>query len=179
MNTRVLLLAVAVAGMAVTGCASRSVGEAFTDASSDMNVRTRLLKDRQHDYSDVDVTVFGHRLMLTGSMHSPEGRRHLDELARRTPDITEVIDEIRIGDPTASGQGAKDSLIDERLSALLLTDGGVTRRNYEIAVSNGVVYILGEARSPEEAGRVTEHARKISGVREVVSHIRVLVPAGR
>jgi len=145
------------------------------DARADANLKGRLFSDREHDYGDLDITIYGGRLMLTGSMRTQEGRAHAVDIARRTPNIDEVVDEIVVGDPTGMGQGARDAYIDERLEVLLLSDGGVKRTNYEIAVSDGAVYLLGVARTQAELERVVGHARTISGVERVVSHVRLRI----
>ncbi len=45
--------------------------------------------------------------------------------------------------------------------------------NYSIETVNGVVYLIGVAQSQEELDRVINHARQISYVRRIVSHVRI------
>ncbi|MEL7017175.1 MAG: BON domain-containing protein, partial [Pseudomonadota bacterium] len=127
--------------------------------------------DRQHDYGDVDITVFEGRVMLTGTMRSPDGQSRLVENAFKASNVVQVIDETVLAERTSIGQGLEDSRIDRALKTKLLTDRGVTSRNYKVAVSNGVIYLLGVARDEVELGRVLNLATSTSGVRRVVSHI--------
>ena len=171
---RRLFSALMLAGALVSagGCASsRSLGASFDDIGSDAAVKTTLLADRQHDYGDIDVTVFEGRLMLTGTMKSEEGRRKLIENAWKAEGVRQVIDEIYVGDDTGFGQGVADTRIDTSLRARLLVDGDVRSGTVKIAVSNGVVYLLGVARDREMLEAIVQHARTTKGVNKVVSHI--------
>ncbi|NHK28187.1 BON domain-containing protein [Parvularcula flava] len=166
------LIALCAATMLATGCAqNRTIGGNVDDAAADIALKANLVKDEKYDYSDVDITVFEARVMLTGSMRTEEGKAHLERLAQNSPNVKQVINEIIVGEKTSFQQGTRDALIDQRLAAALLTDTGVVRRNYQFTVSNGVVYMLGVAQGPTELTRATEQARRIDGVKKVVSHV--------
>ena len=162
-----------VAALIITaGCAqNRTPGGIVDDATADATVKTQLLRDGLYDYSDVDLTLFEGRLMLTGTMRTQEGKEHVAALGRRANQVTQVINEIVLAEKTGYRQGAKDALIDRQLATALLTDTGVIRQNYQFAVSNGVVYLIGVAQGPTELTRATEQARRIDGVKRVVSHV--------
>ena len=109
-------LAICVLGMLTTGCVTnRTVGGGVDDVAADINLRSRLLGDNLYDYSDVDLTIYEGRLMLTGSMLSEDGKNHVNELAKRAPNVKEVLDELVISQKTTFGQGTSDALIDEKL----------------------------------------------------------------
>ena len=168
---KAFLLAAAASTM-IAGCATnRTFGGSVDDVAADLNLRARLFDDGLYDYSDVDLTVYEGRVLLTGTMRTREGKRHLEELALRSANVEEVMNEIFIGPKTTFNQGTSDALIDEKLGFALLADNGVYRANYQIAVSGGIVYILGVSQGPAELTRVTDHARNIRGVRKVISHV--------
>lgn len=164
------LMAVALLG--TTACVqNRTIGSTVDDTTSDVSIKTKLLQDGKYDYSDVDVTVFEGRMMLTGTMRTADGRDHVVRLANKATNVTEVLDEIVVGGRTSTNQGLIDGRIDVQLATALRFDNGVKRGNYQIAVSNGVVYLLGVAQGPNELKRATDHARTINGVTKVVSHV--------
>ncbi|MCI5045537.1 MAG: BON domain-containing protein [Aquisalinus sp.] len=166
------LLVAAAASVMITGCATnRTFGGGVDDVTADINLRARLFDDGLYDYSDVDLTVYEGRVLLTGTMRTREGKKHLEQLAARSANVEEVMNEIIIGQKTPFNQGTSDALIDEKLGFALLADNGVYRANYQIAVSGGIVYLLGVAQGPAELTRVTDHARNIRGVNKVVSHV--------
>ena len=52
-------------------------------------------------------------------------------------------------------------------------DSQVKSINYTIKTANGIVYIVGSARSQAELERVTGYARNIPNVRKVVTYVRI------
>lgn len=166
------LTALLLAVVLLAGCASsRSFGANLDDVNADATLKRVLLFDRGHDYSDIDITVFEGRVLLTGTMRSPDGQSHLVENAFKAPNVVQVIDETLVANKTPFTEGLKDGRIDQALRAKLITDGGVTSRNYKIAVSNSTIYLLGVARDEGELTRVLNLAKSTSGVRRVVSHV--------
>lgn len=173
----VRFLTAVLGALAVAACASsRSLDESVTDLSANTELKGVLFADRTHDYNDIDLTLFEGRLMLTGTMRTEEGRRKLIENAWKAEGVDQVIDEVAIGDKTSLGQGFEDARIDQTLRAKLLADGDVTSGRYKIAVSKGVVHLLGAARSRRELDRAVELARTIGGVEKVVSHVMAPQP---
>lgn len=172
---RLLLLA---AALALGACASsRNLDQTFTDMAGDAELKGVLFADRTHDYGDVDITLYEGRLLLTGTMHSEDGRAKLIENAWKAEGVKEVIDEIFVGDGTSFGQGFEDARIDQTLRAKLIADKGTSSADYKIAVSGAVVYLIGAARSQEELDRALELARTIGGVEKVVSYVTLRAPA--
>lgn len=170
-------LAVVFAAILLSACgSSRSLDNSFTDLSANTQLKAVLFADRSHDYSDIDLTLYEGRLMLTGAMRSEEGHKKLIENAWKAEGVTQVIDEVLIDSKTSFGQGFEDSRIDQVLRAKLLASKDVTSGDYKIAVSKGVVYLLGSARNQEELDAAVENARSIAGVEKVVSHITLREP---
>lgn len=166
------VLAGAIVLFMASGCIqNRTIGGGVDDAAADISLKSQLLRDNQYDYTDVDITVFEGRLMLTGTMRSEQGRAHAEQLARKANNVSVVINEIIVGEKTSFAQGTKDALIDQQLAAALLADAGVIRANYQFSVSDGVIYMMGLAQGPNELTRATDHARRINGVKKVVSHV--------
>ncbi len=172
---RLCVLAFAAAGLAA--CASsRSIDDTFSDFSASSELRGILFSDRNHDYGDVDITIHEGRLMLTGSMATEDGREKLIENAWRADGVTQVIDEIIVGEGTGFSQGFEDSRIDQVLRARLIGAEDVTSGRYKIAVSKGVVYLIGDARTQAELDTALGIASSISGVEKVVNHVVVKPP---
>ena len=162
----------AAALLAVCACASsRTLSGSINDIGSDAELKAILFADRAHDYSDIDLTVYEGRLMLTGTMPSEDGRKKLVENAWKADGVVQVIDEIFVGDDTSMGRGLEDSRIDGAIRTKYLTDGEVRSGNYKLSVSNGVVYVLGVARDQRELDEALRKASDTRGVKSVVSHV--------
>ncbi len=166
-----LLLALA------SACASsRNLDSSVSDIGADSELKAVLFADRKHDYSDVDLTVFEGRLLLTGTMRSEDGRQRLVENAWKAGGVKQVIDEVVVGGRTSIGQGFEDSRIEASLRTKLVFDGGVRSGNFKIAVSKGVVYLLGATISERSLSEAIELARTTGGVEKVVSHVLIKAP---
>jgi osmotically-inducible protein OsmY len=162
----------AAALLAAASCASGpSLDATFADAGVDVGLKRILLTDRRHDYSDIDITVFDRRLMLTGTMRSEQGRRRVVENAWKVEGVEQVVDEVLVAEKTSFGQGVSDSRIDQALRTRLIADRSIDSVNYKFSVSGGVVYLIGIAQDAAELDRVLEMARAASGVKKVVSHV--------
>lgn len=161
---------------AVTGsrvAQERSVGDGLDDAGIDLAIGRKFFRTKGYDFSDVDVNVYEGRVLLTGTVRNEATRQMAAKLAWQVEDVAEVLNELELGEETPFLKGTNDGWIEARLRSRLTTDSVVTGINYEIAVSQGNVYILGVAQNQAEHERVVNHARVIQGVRKVVSHIQL------
>ena len=66
-----------------------------------------------------------------------------------------------------------DPSINARVRTVLLNDTEIGARAIDVQTSSGVVTISGSVRSPGEADRAMELARKVEGVRDVRSTLQV------
>ena len=55
----------------------------------------------------------------------------------------------------------------------MLRDRDISDVNYTVETVNGIVYLMGIARSRPALDKVTTHARNIAGVQKVISHVRL------
>ena len=172
---RIIITAAVAIGLAA--CASsRGLGDSVTDLTANAEIKGVLFSDRNHDYSDVDLTVYEGRLMLTGAMPTEEGRAKLLANAWKAEGVDQVIDEIKIDEKTSFGQGFEDTRIDQTLRAKLLADADVTSGDYKIAVSNAIIYLIGSTRTQAELDEALRLASTIGGVKKVVHYVNVRMP---
>lgn len=166
------IAAICLSVLALSACASsRSLDKSLSDIGANAELKGVLFADRQYDYSDIDITLYEGRLLLTGTMRSDDGRKKLIANAWKADGVEEVIDEIFVGDKTPFTQGFEDSRIDQVLRTKLIADRDVTSGDYKIAVSQAVVYLMGSARNDAELNEATRLAANISGVEKVVSYV--------
>ncbi len=164
-------------GAAVVGGAvaeERGMGGALTDTE----IRTRInLTWYQHNremHGKLGLTVHEGRVLIAGTVATEQ--MHLDavRLAWQAKGVKEVIDQITVmGRGETLGDVTRDSWITTKLKSNLLFDGQVASRNYTLVTVSSIVYIMGVAQSQAELLRITDHARRIKGVRKVISYARV------
>ena len=173
--------------MSFTGCAEFIVSAATTtglavaeertvsDAVEDLSIQAELnhlfFRDDLELYDDVSISVVEGRVLLKGIVPTHEDRLRASRVARQATGIREVINEMQV----AAGGGildyARDRWISLRVDARILFDIDILSVNYDVETVNGTVYIMGIAQDEDELGRVMAHARRVDGVKNVVSHV--------
>lgn len=166
----------AIGAGAATGVAiaeERSVGATLDDTTIRLNVGALLLKEDEPLASMVDIEVSEGRVLLTGSVRSPDDRIKATMITWKSAGVKEVINELQVTDKSSLGDLASDSWITTKLRAKILSNTKIADINYSIETVNGVIYLLGIAQNQAELDAVTNYARNISGVKRVVSYVRV------
>jgi len=149
----------------------RSIGNAVDDATILAEINHYLLQRSETLFAKVDVEVVEGRVLLTGNVKNPEDRVEVARMAWRASGVREVLNELEINDQSTLRDYAKDVWITTQLKIKLLGDTNISAINYSVDTLNGVVYLFGIAQSQVELDRATGHARNISGVAKVVSHV--------
>ncbi len=122
---------------------------------------------------DLAATVYEGRVLITGRVPNPDWRAEAVKRAWQVENVKEVYDEIEVGPDTHFMDEARDTVISTRLRNDMRFDTHIRSINYTVKTENGVVYIIGTARSREELNRVTDYARNTPNVRRVVSYVRI------
>lgn len=150
-----------------------SPGQQVRDAATRAVIRQSWGEYNQEVAHDLEATVYDGRVLITGRVPQEEWRQEAVKRAWKADGVKEVYDEIEVGPDTHFMDEARDTVISTRLRNDLLFDQYIKSINYTIRTENGVVYIIGAARSPQELNRVTDYARNIPNVRRVVSYVRI------
>lgn len=161
---------------AVTGISAAQEG-GLSRAVSDTKIKV-LINEAWFHY-DVDAftklstTVNQGRVLITGVVQNPEHRVEAVRLAWQVKGVRQVINEIRVANSEGVTGFVKDSWISSRLRGSIMLNRGVQSINYSIETVQGVVYLMGVAQDQAELNRVIETARTISGVKQVVSYVKL------
>lgn len=164
-----------VGGGAAVGTAAyqeRGVQIVARDLAAATKVRISLLNAGEPYAIGVGVEVYEGRVLLTGTLANEEMRATAVSLTWKSEGVTDVINEIQIRDSSLRDL-AKDSWITAQLKSKLTFDKNILAINYSIETVNGIVYLIGIAQNQQELDRVIAHARNLSYVRRIISHVRV------
>lgn len=168
--------AVGAAGAAgVAAVQERSLGEAVDDAAVSSEIKTRLLAEGR-GYGEVDVEVAAGLVLLSGRVDTPQQRIRAEEIAWSAKRTRDVANEIRIEPPGGFVKNVSDEIITARVRAALFGSRNVKSYNFNIETYDGVVYLMGIARSSEELQAAAEKASYVGGVEQVVSFVRLRDP---
>lgn len=165
-----LIGAGATAGIAVVQ--ERGTDDAFDDLTIQVRLNSVFLEENTGLFASISTHVVEGRVLLLGVVAKPEDRLTAAKLAWQTEGVVEVINEINVESETSLSQASKDLYITTSLRARLLADSEIAAVNYKLETVRGTIYLLGISQNKNELVRVISHARDISGVRNIVTHVK-------
>ncbi|RAN36545.1 hypothetical protein HY11_02130 [Hyphomonas pacifica] len=157
----------------LTAAQEKTMGEAVDDATASNEIKSKLLSESANSFGEVDVEVTGGLVLLSGRVNTPEERVKAEGIAWTSTRTKDVANEIRIEPPGGFLANVSDEIITGRVRARLIGSSTVKSLNFNVETYDGVVYLMGIARSAEELKRAAEEASVVGGVKQVVSYVRI------
>lgn len=186
------LLVSAALGLSVTvmsGCAMTTAGvkkgdeRNFVRSLNDLNagraIKARMTRAEGFKLKHVDVEVAEGIVVLSGNVPDQQTKIEAERIAWSAPRVDEVGNEIQIKSGSSFIRGTKDGVLTSSVKARLLADKSVKGRNINVESHDGIVYLLGVARTPQELERAARIASTTRGTREVVSYMKLADNAPR
>lgn len=175
LNTACSPIGMAAGAGATLGIASAKEG-GIPSAANDLRIKA-LISEKWFSYKidtfrQLNLTVDQGRVLLTGTVQSPDDRVEAVRLAWQVSGVKQVINEIRVADSEGLGGYVKDTWISTRLRTEMTFDKEIDAINYSIDTVNGTVYLMGVSKSQAELDAVVSTARTISGVKQVVTYVK-------
>jgi osmotically-inducible protein OsmY len=167
-----------VGGVAAAGGAGysanqeRGVQGSVSDFSIKTNIQNAWMKTDLNLSPTIDVKVYEGRVLLTGTAANPERKLEAAEIARGIPGVRVVYNEIEVAPYEGVWDSTKDAWITSEVRSRLVFSN-VRSVNYTIETTNRSVYLIGSARSQAELNHATDLARRVPGVKRVVSYVEV------
>ncbi len=167
-----------VGGLAAAGGAGyaanqeRGVEGTVNDFTIKTNIQNAWLKADPSLPVHAGVTVYEGRVLLTGAAETPQQKTEAAEIAKTVPGVRAVYNEIEVGPAESFWHSTQDAWITSQVkSNLVFSD--VRSVNYDIKTVDGSVYLIGSARTQAELDHATDLARRVRGVKRVVSYVEV------
>ena len=175
-----------VGGLAAAGGAGyaanqeRGAGGVASDFAIRTNIQSAWLQVNPNLQSDINVTVYEGRVLLTGKVPTPDMKAQAQQLAGGVKGVRTVYNEIEVGPFESAWSSAKDAWIASQVRSDLLFNSHIRSDNYTVETVDRSVYLIGSARSKAELDTATTMARYVPGVKRVVSYVEIRpgAPAG-
>ncbi|NYZ11016.1 BON domain-containing protein [Azospirillum sp. RWY-5-1] len=164
----------AAGGAAVAYTEERGISGFASDAEIQAKINNLWFQHSMDMHSRLDMTVDQGRVLLTGKAKDAQMRLDAVRLAWQADGVKEVINEIQIDNESGILDSARDTWISTQLRGRLTFDKSIHSQNFSIDTVNGVVYLMGVAKSQEELDRAINHARSVANVQRVVNYVRVI-----
>lgn len=175
----------------LSGCAPAVIGggaavvggalvkeKGLSGSLSDSQISTRIeLELYKHDpdlHRRVSVTVQNGEVLLTGAVPTNEDHLAAVKSAWEPKGVTRVIDNIAVSQGGTVGLYANDTWITTQIKTKCLFNEDIESVNYSVKTVSGIVYLMGLAQDQKELDDVTNIARRVEGVKKVISYVRLV-----
>ncbi len=151
----------------------RSLGEFVDDTLIKTQIKNLYFDTNETIFFNVDVEVTQGRVLLTGTVENTDLRIEATKIAWGIDGVKTVINELQISNEDNILSFADDLVISTKIKGKLLLNSESPYMNYTVETVNGIVYIIGIARSEEERKSVIDLSKKIYGVVDVIDYINI------
>ncbi|MFT6331826.1 MAG: osmotically-inducible protein OsmY [Lentimonas sp.] len=169
-----LILGAAAGGIFATQ--SKSLGDAGGDVLISAKIDKSLIASGlKNPNNKIGVTVDKKRVLLTGIVDNAVIAKKAVEIAWKTKNVKEVIDEVQVVNNKSLGKNFvnyfKDSSITTQINSKALLNENAKTLDFDVVTVNQVVYLIGSAKRIKEIKAVIDIAATTIGVRKVINHI--------
>ena len=155
----------------------RKPGETISDVRIYAAIKSDIIKKHfKQLYAQTKIEVVQGRVLFTGSIEKEEDAITAVQIAWSKEGVTEVINELKIDKNSKKFnlfQYTRDSFITSQIKSKTFIDRSIKFINYTVITLDDIVYLFGIARSEEELKKVASIASNISGVKKVISHVKI------
>ena len=161
------------ASLGVAAMEERTFKAHAKDTAVATKIRFNLVEASEKFITNVGVEVYEGKVLITGVVKNEAMRAQALKLIWKTDGVKDVYNELQVGNSGVRDL-VKDGWVTAQLQSKITFDKDVLAINYSIETVNGTVYLIGIAQSQPEIDRVIAHARTLSYVKRVISHVRVI-----
>lgn len=155
----------------------RTMAMGMEDWSIEKTLNVNLLKaDPEFKNANIDVISFYGSVLLTGQVPTAELKSKAEQVARQIAEVKNVHNELAVEPATYYLSRAGDKIIRTKAWSKMKFDNTYPSSRTEIAVSNGVVYLMGKL-TRAEADKAVEKISSVTGVQKIVKIVDYLPDA--
>ena len=151
----------------------RSLGTVVDDATIKVNVAAKFLNAGNNLFVDVNTTVLEGRILLTGLVDTQEVRIEALRLVWEVEGVSEVINEIEIGNRETLKDYANDLWINTQAKGVAAKTIGLRSVGYNFETIKGKIYVAGITTRPDQMESLIEALKSIKGVKEITNYVIV------
>ena len=152
----------------------RSINTLESDARIFYVINRAITSDRNFRDSRIVITSFNNVVLLAGQTPTASLRVIAEKIAKTTPNVRRVYNQITIDYPLSFSQRSNDTWIASQVRTKMLTKKGLESGSIHIVTENSVVYLMGIV-TEEQARLAVNVARQVNGVSKVVKLFQYIV----
>ena len=183
------VLAVALAGGALTACVPLFVGGAAATGAlvaTDRRTSGAQLEDEGIELRAdsrirsnvgtrvrVNVTSYNRQVLLTGEVPNEQDKQLVQQIVSRVENVNSVVNELAILSSPSLAERSSDLLITGRVKAQLLDARDLYSNAFKVVTERGTTYLMGRV-TQREADRATAITRSTPGVQKVIRIFEII-----
>ena len=152
---------------------ARGTGDTTIDLAVMSKTKITLLRKNRYLCNMVDFFVFEKRLLVWGSVETEKQRQSILKTLRTIPYVLEIIDCIQIDEARTNLHIANDKWLTTKVNVAMSNLKAIKSQNYKIITYKSAVHVMGIAKSITELAYTVDLISKITGVKKVISFVRV------
>jgi osmotically-inducible protein OsmY len=161
-----IMIGAAVGGTAMVATDRRTTGTQVDDELIEDKIALNIRERFKGDFH-VNVTSYSGIVLLTGEVPAETAKADIAELARTTPKVRAVQNELVVGAVTDLGSRSNDTLITSKVKTRFVEANKFQINHVKVVTERGVVYLMGVVRR-DEGDAAAEIASTTSGAQRVV-----------
>jgi osmotically-inducible protein OsmY len=161
-----LVVGAAAAGTAMVATDRRTTGSQVDDEVIENKISYTVNERFKGDFH-VNVTSYNGIVLLTGEVPAEAARADIAEIARTTPKVRAVQNELAIGPVTDMNSRSNDSLITSKVKTRFVEANKFQINHVKVVTERGTVYLMGLVRR-DEGDAAAQVASTTDGVQRVV-----------
>jgi len=161
-----LVVGAAVGGTVMVATDRRTTGTQVDDEVIEDKLSYSISERFKGDFH-VNVTSYDGIVLLTGEVPAQAARADIEEMARTTPKVRAVQNELAIGPVTDMNSRSNDTLITSKVKTRFVEANKFQINHVKVVTEHGTVYLMGVVRR-SEADAAADIASTTNGVGRVV-----------
>ena len=149
----------------------RSLGTVVDDATIKVNIAAKFLNAGNNLFVDINTTVLEGRVLLTGLVDNQEVRIDAVRLVWEVEGVSEVVNEVEIGNRESIKDYANDLWINTQARGVAAKTIGLRSVGYNFETIKGKIYIAGVTTKPDQIEILVDALKSIKGVKEIINYV--------
>ncbi|MDD5333198.1 MAG: BON domain-containing protein [Rhodoferax sp.] len=150
----------------------RTSGTQLEDEGIELKAANRV-RDNLGERGHFNVTSYNRQVLVTGEVPSAQDKQLVEQVVSKVENVRSVINEMVVMENSSLSQRSSDVLITGRIKASLVDAQDLFANAFKVVTERGTVYLMGRV-TQREAGRATDIARSIDGVKKVVRVMEII-----
>jgi osmotically-inducible protein OsmY len=149
----------------------RTSGTQVEDSTIEMKAASRA--NEVAPLGNVTITSYNRTALVTGQVPSEADRVAVEQAVAKVENVRAVVNELAVAGNSSMAVQSSDSIISAKVKATFIDAKDLQSNALKVVTEQGVVYLMGIV-TEREAGRATDLARSVDGVRKVVRVFEVI-----